>query len=103
MRHLEAAAIGLVFAIASVYMAVLEFRQATPVHHVSAQRALAWALLRAQEPEEVARLASLALEGGADVYVGALGSEPPSSGWVCYSAVLLNRGSVAVVSVCAKP
>jgi len=103
---LEAAAIGLVFAIAATYMAVLSARQASGVHHVGAQRALAWALLNAQDPGNVTRLLRLALNGTqAEVLVLNPGEPLKPRLPVCYSAALVNAttGEEKVVTVCAGP
>jgi hypothetical protein len=48
VRAVEAAAIALVYAIAAAMLVSTAARQATPVHHVSVQRAVAYALLRCQ-------------------------------------------------------
>jgi len=106
VRHLEAAAIGLVFAIAAAYMAVLSARQASSVHHLGAQRALAWALLNAQKPENVTQLLALALNGTQTEVLLSNPGEPLKPRLpVCYSAALVNATSneVKVVTVCAGP
>ncbi len=117
MRHLEAAAIALAYAFAAVYMAALAARQAAPVHHVGAQRALAWALLNAQDPRRVSGLLGLALSGArAQVLAAEAGDLAAAAGQaqaqlsgvqlpVCYSAALYNAttGGWALVTVCAGP
>ena len=106
MRHLEAAAIGLAFAIAATYMAVLSSRQASGVHHVGAQRALAWALLNAQSPGNVTKLLGIALNGTrAEVFVTNPGEAIQPKLPFCYSAALVNATSneVKIVTVCAGP
>jgi hypothetical protein len=105
VRHLEAAAIGLAFAIAAVYMTVLSARQASSVHYVGAQRALAWALLNAQKPENVTRLLALALNGTqTEVLVSNPGEPLKPRLPVCYSALVRDSaGTEKVVTVCAGP
>ena len=106
MRHLEAAAIGLVFAVASAYMVALTARQGASVSGVGAQRALAWALLNAQNPENVTKLVSIALNGTSYEVRILSPSEPlePKLPF-CYGAALVNAttGEVKVVAVCAGP
>ena len=106
MRHLEAAAIGLVFAIASAYMVALTARQGAGASGVGAQRALAWALLNAQSPENVTKLLSIALNGTSyEVRVLNVGEELRPERPFCYSAVLVNltSGVEKIVVVCAGP
>ncbi|MCC6049285.1 MAG: hypothetical protein LM580_07050 [Thermofilum sp.] len=106
MRHLEAAAIGLVFAIASAYMVALTARQGAGASGVGAQRALAWALLNAQSPENVTRLVSIALNGTSyEVHVLNPGEPLEPGHSVCYGAVLVNltSGVEKIIVVCAGP
>jgi hypothetical protein len=106
VRHLEAAAIGLVFAIASAYMVALTARQGAGVSGVGAQRALAWALLNAQSPENVTRLVSIALNGTSyEARVLKPGEPLEPKLPLCYGAVLVNltSGVEKVVVVCAGP
>jgi hypothetical protein len=106
VRHLEAAAIGLVFAIASAYMVALTARQGAGVSGIGAQRALAWALLNAQKPENVTKLLSIALNGTSyEVRVLNWGEPLEPKLPLCYSAALVNAttGEVKVVAVCAGP
>jgi len=106
VRHLEAAAIGLVFAVASAYMVALTARQGAGASGVGAQRALAWALLNAQNPENVARLVSIALNGTSyEVRVLNVGEELRPEHPFCYGAVLVNLTSKVekIVVVCAGP
>jgi len=107
MRHLEAAAIGLVFAVAAVYMVSLTAQQAAPVHHASAQRALAWALLNARDTDELTNLVQQALgEHAAAIYVdGQLkaGREGVGGSAICYAAVFFEPAGYRVVRVCASP
>jgi hypothetical protein len=106
VRHLEAAAIGLVFAVASAYMVALTARQGAGASGVGAQRALAWALLNAQSPENVTKLVSIALNGTSyEVHV--LNPSEPLEPKLpfCYGAVLVNLTSKVekIVVVCAGP
>lgn len=98
---------GLVFAVAAVYMSSLTARQASPVHHASAQRALAWALLNARSVDELVGLVQQSLgEHLAAVYVdGKLKSGEEGLGElaVCYAGVYFERGVPHVVKVCATP
>ncbi|MEM4670153.1 MAG: hypothetical protein QW650_06510 [Thermofilum sp.] len=107
MRHLEAAAIGLVFAVAAAHIVSLTAHQVAPVHHASAQRALAWALLNARDADELAKLVQQALgEHVAAVYVdGQLkaGREGLSGSAICYAAVFFEPAGYRVVRVCASP
>ncbi|MEM1930411.1 MAG: hypothetical protein QXH81_10605 [Thermofilaceae archaeon] len=107
MRHLEAAAIGLVFAVAAVYMVSLTAHQAAPVHHASAQRALAWALLNARDTDELTNLIQQALgEHAAAIYVdGELkaGKEGAGGTAICYAMVFFEPAGYRVVRVCATP
>jgi hypothetical protein len=106
VRHLEAAAIGLVFAVASAYMVALTARQGAGVSGVGAQRALAWALLNAQSPENVARLVSTALNGTSyEVHVLNWGETLEPEHPFCYSAALVNAttNEAKIVVVCAGP
>jgi hypothetical protein len=106
VRHLEAAAIGLAFAIASAYMVALTARQSASVSGISAQRALAWALLNAQNPENVTRLLSIALNGTSyEVRVLNVGEPLEPGHSVCYCAVLVNltSGVEKIIVVCAGP
>lgn len=106
MRHLEAAAIGLVFAIASAYMVALTARQGAGASGVGAQRALAWALLNAQSPENVTRLVSIALNGTSyEVHVLNVGEELRPERPFCYGALLVNltSGVERIVVVCSGP
>ncbi|MCS7104018.1 MAG: hypothetical protein NZ954_00445 [Thermofilaceae archaeon] len=107
MRHLEAAALGLVFAVATVYMASLTARQISPVHHGTAQRALAWALLNARNVDELVQLIQQGLgEHLAALYVdGQLksGGEGLSELSVCYAAVFFELETPHVVKICITP
>ena len=106
MRHLEAAAIGLVFAIASAYMVALTARQGAGASGVGAQRALAWALLNAQSPENVTRLVSIALNGTSyEVHILNVGEELRPGRPFCYGALLANLTSEVekVIIVCSGP
>ena len=107
MRHLEAAAIGLVFAIASAYMVALTARQGAGASGVGAQRALAWALLNAQSPENVTKLLSIALNGTSyEVHVLNPDETVPEPKLpFCYSALVVNPagGEKKIVVVCAGP
>jgi hypothetical protein len=102
VRHLEALAIALVYAVTVTLMYGLAARQATPVHQVSAERAVAYALLKCQTaPCLLDTLNKTA--GISALYVN---GTPVTSGdaWVCYSAVVYDpNGTVTVVRVCAKP
>jgi len=107
VRHLEAAAVAAVFALASAYLASLTAHQAAPVHHTSAQRALAWALLSARSVDELVELTRRALgEHLAALYVDGRpvvecrGAAPAA---VCYAAVFFEGGAPHVVRVCASP
>ena len=106
MRHLEAAAIGLVFAIASAYIVALTARQSAGVSGVGAQRALAWALLNAQNPENVTKLLSMALNGTSyEVHVLNLNETLEPKLPFCYSALVVNLTSKVekIVVVCSGP
>jgi hypothetical protein len=106
VRHLEAAAIGLVLTIASAYMVALTARQGASVSGIGAQRALAWALLNAQNPENVTRLLSMTLNGTSyEVRVLNVGETLEPGHSVCYGAVLVNLTSKVekIVVVCAGP
>jgi hypothetical protein len=106
VRHLEAAAIGLVFAIASAYMVALTARQGAGASGVGAQRALAWALLNAQSPENVTKLLSIALNGTSyEVRVLNPGEPLEPKLPLCYGAVLANltSGVEKVIIVCSGP
>jgi hypothetical protein len=106
VKHLEAAAIGLAFAVAAAYMVALTARQSVGVHHVGVQRALAWALLSAQSLENVTKLLSLALNGTqAEVRVLEPGEPLEPKRATCYSALLINltSGVEKIVAVCSGP
>jgi len=106
VRHLEAAAIGLAFAIASAYMVALTARQSASVSGISAQRALAWALLNAQNPENVTKLLNAALNGTSyEIHVLNRGETLEPGHSVCYGAVLVNLTSKVekIIVVCAGP
>jgi hypothetical protein len=107
VRHLEAAAIGLVFAIASAYMVALTARQSASVSGVGAQRALAWALLNAQSPENVTKLLSIALNGTSyEVHVLNWGETLEPKLPFCYGALVVNPAGGEenkIVVVCAGP
>jgi len=106
VRHLEAAAIGLVFAIASAYMVALTARQGAGASGIGAQRALAWALLNAQNPENVTKLVTHALNGTSyEVHVLNRGETLEPKLPLCYGAVLVNltSGVEKIVVVCAGP
>jgi hypothetical protein len=107
VRHLEAAAIGLAFAIASAYMVALTARQSASVSSIGAQRALAWALLNAQSPENVTKLLSIALNGTSyEVHVLNLNETVPEPKLpFCYSALVVNPagGEKKIVVVCVGP
>lgn len=106
MRHLEAAAIGLVFAIAAVQMSVLTAKQSASVHYVGAQRALAWALLRAQGESNVVNLLRVALNGTrAEIFIVNEGDAVRPTLSTCYGAALVNAttGDVKVLIVCTGP
>jgi hypothetical protein len=106
VRHLEAAAIGLVFAIASAYMVALTARQSASVSGIGAQRALAWTLLNAQNPENVTKLLSIALNGTSyEVRVLNPGETLEPKLPFCYSALLVNltSGVEKIIVVCAGP
>jgi hypothetical protein len=96
----------LVFVVASAYMVALTARQGAGASGVGAQRALAWALLNAQSPENVARLVSIALNGTSyEVHVLNRGDPLEPKLPLCYGAVLVNltSGVEKVVVVCAGP
>jgi hypothetical protein len=106
VRHLEAAAIGLVFAIASAYMVALTARQGAGASGVGAQRVLAWALLNAQSPENVTKLLSMVLNGTSyEVHVLNVGETLEPKLPFCYGAVLVNltSGVEKIIVVCAGP
>jgi hypothetical protein len=103
MRHLEALAIALVYAVTISLIYGLAVRQVTPVHQVSTERAVAYALLKCQAtPCLLDTLNKTA--GVSALYVN---GTPIATGdaWVCYSAIVydaFNR-TVTRVRACAKP
>lgn len=107
MRHLEAAAIGLVFAVAATYTVSLTAQQASPVHHASTQRAVAWALLNARDADELLSLIQQALGGRvAAIFVdGQLraGGGRARGVAVCYSVIFVEAQEYRVVRVCTSP
>lgn len=107
MRHLESIALGLVFAATIVYMASLTARQISPIHHSTAQRALAWALLNAHSIDELIQLIQQSVGGHlAALYVdGQLkgGGEELSELSVCYAAVFFESETPHVVRICITP
>jgi hypothetical protein len=103
MRHLEALAIALVNAVTISLLYATVVRQVTPVHQVSTERAVAYALLKCQTApcllDTLNRTAGISA-----LYVN---GTPITSGdaWVCYSAIVydtFNR-TVTRVRTCAKP
>jgi hypothetical protein len=87
-------------------MVALTARQSASVGGISAQRALAWALLNAQNPENVTKLLSMALNGTSyEVHVLNRGETLEPGHSVCYSALLVNltSGVEKVVAVCSGP
>ena len=102
MRHLEALAIALVYAVTAALMYGLAARQVTPVHQVSTERAVAFALLRCQ----AAPCLLDALNRTVSVSALYVNGTPVTSGdaWVCYSAIVYDpNGTVTRVRVCARP
>ncbi|MEM0233812.1 MAG: hypothetical protein QXX32_00920 [Thermofilum sp.] len=103
MRHLEALAIALVYAVTVSLMYFLALRQFTPVHQVSTERAVAYALLKCQITPCLLNTLNQTVSVSA-LYVN---GTPVTSGdaWVCYSAIVydtFNR-TVTRVRTCAKP
>jgi hypothetical protein len=87
-------------------MVALTARQGASVSGIGAQRALAWALLNAQNPENVTKLLSMALNGTSyEVRVLNWGEPLEPKLPFCYSAALVNAttNEVKVVAVCAGP
>jgi len=102
MRHIEALAIALVYAVTAALMYATAARQAVPVHQVSAERAVAYALLKCQ----AAPCLLDALNRTVSVSALYVNGTPVTSGdaWVCYSAIVYDpNGTVTRVRVCAKP
>jgi hypothetical protein len=96
----------LVFAIASAYMVALTARQGAGVSGIGAQRALAWALLNAQSPENVTKLLSMTLNGTSyEVHILNVGETLEPEHPFCYGAVLVNLTSNVekIIVVCAGP
>ena len=103
MRHLEALAIALVYAVTVSLIYGLAVRQFTPVHQVSTERAIAYALLKCQTAPCLLNTLNQTVSVSA-LYVN---GTPITSGdaWVCYSAIVydtFNR-TVTRVRTCAKP
>jgi hypothetical protein len=103
MRHLEALAIALVYAVTAAMLISTAARQAVPVHQVSAERAVAYALLKCQAaPCLLDALNKTA--GTSALYVN---GTPVTSGdaRVCYTAVVYDTSSRSAtrVRVCASP
>jgi hypothetical protein len=103
MRHIEALAIALVYAVTAALLISTAARQAVPVHQVSTERAIAYALLRCQ----TAPCLLDALNRTAGISALYVNGTPVTSGdaRVCYAAVVydaFNR-TVTRVRVCARP
>jgi hypothetical protein len=103
MRHLEALAIALVYAVTAAMLISTAARQAVPVHQVSAERAVAYALLKCQTApclidtlNKTTCISALYVNG-----------TPITSGdaRVCYAAAVYDTFSKTVtrVRVCASP
>jgi len=102
MRHIEALAIALVYAVTAALLYATAARQVTPVHQVSTERAIAYALLRCQ----AAPCLLDALNRTVSVSALYVNGTPVASGdaWVCYAAAVYDPGgAVTRVRVCAKP
>jgi hypothetical protein len=103
MRHLEALAIALVYAVTVALLYATAARQVVPVCHVSTERAVAYALLRCQ----TASCLMDALNRTAGISALYVNGTPVTSGdaWVCYSAVVYDtfNKTVTRVRACAKP
>ena len=107
MRHLEALAIALVYAVtvSLIYgLAVRQFSARARVHQVSTERAMAYALLKCQTtPCLLDTLNKTA--GVSALYVnGTSIARASGDAWVCYSAIVYDpKGTVTRVRACAKP
>jgi hypothetical protein len=102
MRHIEALAIALVYAVTAALMYGLAARQVVPVHQVSAERAVAYALLKCQ----TAPCLLDSLNQSVSVSALYVNGTPVTSGdaRVCYAAVVYDpNGTVTRVRVCASP
>jgi hypothetical protein len=103
MRHIEALAIALVYAVVAALLYATAARQAVPVHQVSAERAVAYALLKCQ----TAPCLLDSLNQSVSVSALYVNGTPVASGdaWVCYSAIVYDafNGTVTRVRVCARP
>ena len=96
------------FAVAAAYIVALTARQGASVSGAGAQRALAWALLNAQNPENVTKLLSMALNGTSyEVHVLNLNETVPEPKLpFCYGALVVNPAGGEenkIVVVCAGP
>jgi hypothetical protein len=104
MRHIEALAIALVYAVTAALLISTAARQAVPVHHVSAERAVAYALLKCQVAPCLLDALNKTI-GVSALYVNGTPVVVGASTRVCYTAVAydpFNR-TVTVVRVCASP
>jgi hypothetical protein len=103
MRHIEALAIALVYAVTAALLYATAARQVTPVHHVSTERAVAYALLKCQ----TAPCLLDALNKTAGISALYVNGTPVTSGdaRVCYAAAVYDTFSKTVtrVRVCASP
>ena len=105
MRAVEAAAIALVYVIAAGMLVSTTARQAAAVHHVSVERAVAYALLRCQNltcfNHTVRQVAG---SGLAALYVNGTAVAFAPRTCVCYAALVLDpSGGSTRVRVCASP
>lgn len=106
-------AIVLVYAVSASWITLLAAQQVTPVHHVSAEQVLAWALLNARTTDELFFLVRLGLGDkiaamwlDEKLVTGGVGS---ASLAVCYTAVVFDISPLPPgyvfhnVTLCVKP
>ena len=105
MRAVEAAAIALVYAIAASMLVSTAARQAAAVHHVSSERAVAYALLRCQNLTCFLSTVGEAVDSTAALYVNGTAVAFAPRTCVCYAALVYDSSSRAPtgVRVCASP
>ncbi len=108
MRHLESLAIAAVTALTLTYSAGIVAKQITPVHQVSAQRALAWVLICSPNAAAAVNLTTTTLgDRLAGLWVNdvQLSYSKTVQRSICYSFAIFDvaTGNVDVLKACVKP
>lgn len=108
MRHLESLAIAAVTALMLTYSTGVVAKQITPVHQVSAQRALAWVLVCSPNAATAVNLTTATLgDRLVELRVNdvLLSHSKTVQRSICYSFAIFDAatGSVDVLKACVKP